>query len=139
MSQDYPAYMRSQSKNALKAMAVALKPIPDAPPAAETDPRSEIDALCAELEARVPNPWFLVGTRIAKAVAKAHSVSFREMISPRRYRHLAHARQEAIYLMAKYTTLSLGQIGKILGNRDHTTILHGLRVHTNRLQMRDAA
>jgi chromosomal replication initiation ATPase DnaA len=129
---DYPTYMRTQSKNALKAMAAALKH-PAPPDVTDPEARSEVDVLCEALERRECAPWSFAGQRIARAVAKAHRLTFTEMISHRRHRHLAYARQEAMYLMARHTTLSLPQIGRILGNRDHTTVIHGIRVHTHRL------
>jgi chromosomal replication initiation ATPase DnaA len=128
---DYPAYMRSQSKNALKAMAAALKSPAVLP--ADHAARIEVDALCAELDQREIISQPFIGRRIATAVAKAHGISFRDLIGKRRLRYLVRARQEAMYLMVRFTTLSLPQIGTILGDRDHTTILYGARVHAHRL------
>jgi chromosomal replication initiator protein len=37
------------------------------------------------------------------------------------------ARQIAIYLAKKLTSLSLPEVGRRFGGRDHTTILHSIR------------
>src|SRR5260370_1136114 len=45
----------------------------------------------------------------------------------RRPRSVARPRQVAMYLAKQLTTLSLPQIGKRFGNRDHTTVMHAVR------------
>lgn len=45
--------------------------------------------------------------------------------SNRRHRRLVLARQCAMYWACRLTRLSLPQIGRLMGGRDHTTILHG--------------
>ncbi len=48
-----------------------------------------------------------------------------ELTSHRRNKDIAYPRQITMYLCREMTSLSLQQIGKELGNRDHTTIRHG--------------
>lgn len=50
-----------------------------------------------------------------------------ELRSARRRRDLVLARQFIMYWMARLTTYSLPQIGRLIGNRDHTTVLYGKR------------
>ena len=57
-----------------------------------------------------------------------------QIISQLRLRELAWARQTAAYLMAELTTSTLPQIGETLGKRDHTTILHAVKVTKERLR-----
>lgn len=94
---------------------------------------AEVDRLNAELELRsiVSKPHQAL--KMAKAVAKARGVSFAEMIGERRSAYLVRTRQEAMWLLKEKCGLSLPQIGRILGGRDHTTILHGIRRHVRRL------
>lgn len=54
-------------------------------------------------------------------------ISAKTLIGPRRFGRLAEARQVAMYLARQLTTKSYPQIGHILGNRDHTTIMHGAK------------
>lgn len=51
-----------------------------------------------------------------------------EMQSPNRARRIAWPRHFAFYVVKRVRRdLSLPQIGRAFGNRDHTTVLHGLR------------
>jgi len=65
---------------------------------------------------------------IITVVAEVFGVSVGEMLSDRRFRNLTSARQVAAHLIHEVTSRSLPQIGADLGGRDHTTILHALRV-----------
>lgn len=62
-------------------------------------------------------------------VAAATGFSIPEIKSIRRDRRLVKARQWAAWRMAKETSMSLPAIGRVLGDRDHTTILHSIRKH----------
>ncbi|MDR0753444.1 MAG: chromosomal replication initiator protein DnaA, partial [Holosporaceae bacterium] len=64
---------------------------------------------------------------IQKKVAAHYSIKYSDMSTPRRTRQIALPRQVAMYLSKKLTTLSLPEIGKSFGGRDHTTVLHALR------------
>lgn len=145
---NYEQQMRQQSKAANAAMAAALGNVYIAEPVDEPEPdpilpdmekeikekEAEIDRLCAEIESMevvARGPFY--GQRIARSVAKAHGVSYREMLSQRRQKHLVHARQHAMWELRKHTSLSMPSIGRLLGGRDHTTILYGLRAHEKRM------
>jgi chromosomal replication initiator protein len=65
--------------------------------------------------------------RILKAVCQRFEVTVADLCSPRRPQALSFARQCAMYLLRERTELSLSEIGALLGGRDHTTILHGVR------------
>lgn len=52
------------------------------------------------------------------------SVSHTDLCGPSRTRTLVHARQIAMYLCRELTELSLPNIGKHFGGRDHTTVMH---------------
>jgi hypothetical protein len=65
---------------------------------------------------------------IQKVVAHYFGVPVREMTSARRSREVARPRQVAMYLARELTPFSLPMIGKLFGNRDHTTVIHALRV-----------
>lgn len=73
---------------------------------------------------------------ICLRVCALHHVSLTELCSVRRNNRIAFARQHAFYLSRKYTMHSLPTIGRQIGKRDHTTILHGVRKITEVLKER---
>ncbi|MDR2067422.1 MAG: chromosomal replication initiator protein DnaA [Holosporaceae bacterium] len=64
---------------------------------------------------------------IQKKVAVHYAIKLSDMFSPRRARQLALPRQIAMYLAKKLTTLSLPEIGKSFGGKNHTTVLHAVK------------
>lgn len=142
----YASSLAQKHRERRKRLGFSNSPIPAVPielPEAEVEPSAptygeRMEILCREIGAlRAGGGYY--GREIAKAVAKAHGISFIDLISARRTRHLAIARQHAMWLMKKYTTLSLPGIAAILGDRDHTTILHGIRRHQARIDAGEEA
>lgn len=70
---------------------------------------------------------------ILATVAQSHGVRVSEIKGQTRLRHVAWARQEAMSRLHE-RGLSLGQIGRMLGHRHHTTVLHGVRRHQERIE-----
>lgn len=64
---------------------------------------------------------------IQKTVANYYKIKVNELVSKRRNRFLARARQIAMTLAKELTTHSLPEIGDAFGGRDHTTVLHATR------------
>jgi len=64
---------------------------------------------------------------IQKKVAAFYHVPMRDLLSHRRDRAIVRPRQVAMYLCKRLTTRSLPEIGRRFGNRDHTTVLYGVR------------
>lgn len=64
---------------------------------------------------------------IQKTVANYYKIKVNELVSKRRNRFLARARQIAMTLAKELTTHSLPEIGEAFGGRDHTTVLHATR------------
>lgn len=62
---------------------------------------------------------------ILTVVCQHFNVSLNDLRSVRRKRQWVLARQAAFYLGRKYTSHSFPYIGRILGKRDHTTVVHG--------------
>jgi chromosomal replication initiator protein len=62
---------------------------------------------------------------IISTVADFYRFEQDDLRGSRRTKDLALARQVAMYLSREETTSSLAQIGTALGNRDHTTVIHG--------------
>jgi chromosomal replication initiator protein len=64
---------------------------------------------------------------IMKCVAEFYGTSIEDMTGYRRSRPFVRPRHIAMWLARHLTTLSLPQIGRAFGGRDHTTVLHGVR------------
>ena len=71
---------------------------------------------------------------IIDATAEVHGLTPDDLIGPRRHRFIAWPRQQAMYLARKLLPQSLPWIGRKMGNRDHTTILHGWNAVNSRLE-----
>lgn len=72
---------------------------------------------------------------VQRMVATAYGIERAELLSPRRTRQFVRPRQVAMYLCSKLLPVSLPQIGRRFGDRDHTTVLHALRTVERRRQM----
>ncbi len=64
---------------------------------------------------------------IVGAVCRHFGLSYAEIISQRRDIEVVLPRQIVMYLAKTLTTRSFPEIGRRIGDRDHTTILHGVR------------
>lgn len=62
---------------------------------------------------------------IIKIVAEHFNVSVSDIISKKKSQDIVYPRQLIMYLCRNLTDVALSLIGKKLGNRDHTTIIHG--------------
>lgn len=62
---------------------------------------------------------------IIEVVAEHYQISIDQMVSKNRSNVIAKPRQIAMYLCKKMTDSPLEAIGKLLGGRDHSTIIHG--------------
>ncbi len=64
---------------------------------------------------------------IQKLVAARFNISVLDLKSHRRHASIIRPRQIAMYLARHVTLLSLPQIARGFGDRDHTTVLHAIR------------
>ena len=64
--------------------------------------------------------------QVISVVGDYFNVSEQLLLSPNRSKRVALARMMVMYLAREYTNLTLSQIGAELGNRDHSTISHGV-------------
>ena len=62
---------------------------------------------------------------IIEVVSEHFGTTTSEIYSDNRSRNIAYPRQISMYLCRKLTSLSFTDIGKMMGNRDHSTVLHG--------------
>ncbi len=64
---------------------------------------------------------------IIEVVCEHFQISLDQMISKNRSSDIAKPRQIAMYLCKNMTDVNLDSIGALLGGRDHSTIIHGVR------------
>lgn len=62
---------------------------------------------------------------VVSAVSKHFGVTQDQLCSKSRQKMTVLSRQVAMYLLREETNLSLAAIGKLLGGKDHSTVLHG--------------
>ncbi len=138
-------YMRKKARellgDKLKTEAVVLPAWPPkAPPFVQTDLQARwvrlmkrdvhkarmrgVDALQANITTR----------DIIIAVSRETMVGVKDILSVRRARHIVDARHLVFYLARKLTSLSMQQIGKKVGGRDHSTIHHAVTLLENRVE-----
>ncbi|MDF2610994.1 MAG: chromosomal replication initiator protein DnaA [Lachnospiraceae bacterium] len=69
---------------------------------------------------------------IIDVISEHFNITSNDIYSINKSRNIAFPRQVAMYMCRKLTELSLSDIGKLMGNRDHTTVLHGIdKIETN--------
>ncbi|HFQ15772.1 MAG TPA: chromosomal replication initiator protein DnaA [Rhodobacteraceae bacterium] len=64
---------------------------------------------------------------IQRKVSEHYGIRLSDLLGPRRVRSIARPRQVAMFLAKNLTSRSLPEIGRRFGNRDHTTVMHGVR------------
>jgi len=65
---------------------------------------------------------------IINEVAKSFKVNKNDIISKRRTKEIALARQVAMYIIRQKTNLSLSSIGNIFSGRDHSTVIYACKL-----------
>ena len=71
---------------------------------------------------------------IINVVAEHFGITSEEITSKRRNSEFVQPRQICMYLCRKLTAESLQNIGKALGKKDHTTVLHGIEKITEEIK-----
>ena len=94
-------------------------------------------ALSMELRGTVHGHWPVIDAAlvhqfptirfILSAVSTAYDVPMNDLLSPRRMARLVWARQVAMWIARELSCRSLPEIGRHIGGRDHTTVLHAVR------------
>ena len=67
--------------------------------------------------------------KILIEVADKHKMPVAAFRSPIRKMQFVNLRREACYRLSTELGFSLSQIGRLMGNQDHTTVLHSIRQH----------
>ncbi len=78
-----------------------------------------------------PNATAITPTLIIEAVATSFHLTPADLMTRKRDKETALARQVAMYLIKQEKNCSLAQIGNALGGRDHSTVIHACAKITN--------
>ena len=70
-------------------------------------------------------PREITPSYIINVVSELFGIKVEDIISKKRNAEIALPRQIAMYLCREMTDISLNEIGSFVGNRDHTTVMHG--------------
>ncbi len=81
-----------------------------------------LNALTPPRPSEPPNPQAII-----QRVARYFNTSPEALTGPSRAKPIAEARHIAMYLLREDAQLPLKAIGHLLGNRDHSTVIHGCR------------
>ena len=92
---------------------------------------SKIDLRLAERIIKRP----LTIDDILEKVCGHFRVEQRHVFSKSRKREYVQARQVSMYLAQKYTKMPAGRIGQLIGNRDHSTVIHSCNTIEKRLKV----
>lgn len=112
------------------ALSMALLAEEEGPEAVR---RAVANTLCAMPSRKVQTQGQAIRELIGQ-VAAEHGLTAADLVGRDRTRRVSYARQELYWRMKReFPRLSLPQIGKLVGNRDHTTVLDGLAKHEARM------
>ena len=75
---------------------------------------------------------------IIEVVSEHFHISVDQMISKNRSSDIAKPRQIAMYLCKNMTSSPLDSIGQLLGGRDHSTIIHGIKKVTEEYESNES-
>ena len=98
-----------------------------------TPGEAEIEAMLRDVLDQEPGRAVNVD-RIQRVVAEHYDIRMSEMIGRGRPKMIAEGRQVAMYLTREMAKMSLVDVGKAFGNRDHGTVIHACKVVTARME-----
>ena len=85
---------------------------------------SLVDMALADL---LPQKRNISPSKILEAVAASEGIGVNDLLGQNRSAKIAVPRQLAMYLLREFNEISFPQIGELLGGRDHTTIMYGIK------------
>lgn len=91
----------------------------------ELDVKTATQALADLIAGDTRNDTSLTPQRVIDSVASHYKLSVEALVGKRRDRKTSLARHVAMYLLRDQNNYPFSEIGKLFGNRDHTTVLHG--------------
>lgn len=117
--------LAEQAEGSIRQLEGTLNQLLTIATAKQTAPSSELAR--AILKSVPASHHFVSPPDVIGTVCRCFNVSREQLCSASREREIVRPRQIAAYLLRQMGDVSLNQIGTLLGGKDHTTILHGLR------------
>jgi len=118
--------MASRLKSNVRELEGALKNL--AARASLTGKKIDVDAVMEAMKPYLSDvEKQITAEMVMKQVAQLYDVKLSSMRSKGRSREIAVPRQVAMYLCDQLTGLSLAEIGKKFGGRNHSTVIHACR------------
>jgi hypothetical protein len=119
--------VRARLNNPPKREAVVHLIRPEPTSAPYSDP---LDGPAPTPSAKPPEaPAETPARKILMEVAEKHNMPVAAFRSPSRKVPFVNLRHEACYRLSTELGFSLSQIGRLMGNRDHTTVMNAIRRH----------
>lgn len=72
---------------------------------------------------------------LIEAVSKFYSIGKRKLLGETRVKNIAEPRQVLMYLLRTQLSLPLEEVGRLIGGRDHTTVMHAVDKITHMASM----
>jgi chromosomal replication initiator protein len=131
-------YAAERRARLVRLGAIPSRPEPRLTEALLLKPKPAKEIFVPPVEYFYPGMWFwdlidatprlpLMIKTIQEAVASDYNIPAIEMRSSRRTKNIVVPRWVAMYLSRQMLEMSLPQIGRHFGGRDHSTILHGIQ------------
>lgn len=104
--------------------------VPSLLPRAKPKPERKRDYI--DVRAALPEPenpflqLYSVGSRVIASVAGDFGVLPADIVGKRRHNHLVDARSVVAMTLKRWGRKSYPEIGKIIGGRDHSTVIHAV-------------
>ena len=98
--------------------------------AGETPSLSTTERVLGEIINRSQKRQVVSAERVLKAIQKFYHVPIEDIVSKKRNREVIKPRHIAMYILKNVVGLSYPEIGRELGGKDHTTIMHGCKAIT---------
>lgn len=121
--------VRSRLDNGVKKEPAVRLIYPEPAPAPYPDPLDSPAPVAVEAPPAPETPAETPARKILNEVAEKHKMPVGAFRSKSRTMPFINLRHEACYRLSMELNFSLMQIGRLMGNRDHTTVLNAIRRH----------
>jgi len=113
---------------------VIVLPIKKIPSVENQSTTVDVQKECANVVSLEPPKNLSETQRILYDVALKHGIRVSDICGQSRQKNFVLARHEAMWEIKKRRpSMSLPKMGKLFGDRDHSTVLHAIRKHQERL------